>query len=307
MSASPGSITTGSLKANPALGIGLMLFACFTVIGGSTLSKSLMLVYPVMLLLFIRNFAVLAMLVPFTRASDIIAAPRPKLQALRFFLAAIEAPMYFFSLAYMPIVDLTTFYLAPPIYVTAIAAIFLRERVGWRRWSAVFVGFIGVLIAMRPSAAMLSWPALLPLCGSILYSAILSITRELRGTSDRVLMLSQIFAVFLFAAVMVAVRPENWVMPAPLDGLLFACLGMGSLISAFCINRSLKLAPASVVVPYQYALILWAALFGYLFFGETPQLTTIIGGAIIIASGIYIFMREQVRGKENKPPIETPV
>jgi drug/metabolite transporter (DMT)-like permease len=85
---------------------------------------------------------------------------------------------------YLPLADTVTFYLAAPIYVTALSAIFLKEQVGWRRWSAVAVGFIGVMIALRPSAATLTWPALIAIVGSSFFAVFLIITRMLRGTSD---------------------------------------------------------------------------------------------------------------------------
>ncbi len=279
-----------------------MLFGCFLSAANSAFAKAMLLAFPVAEVLLFRNFGALLFGSPFVRLAAFRTVPRPRLQVLRFLLCAFEAPMYFFAIGHLPLVDVMTFYLAGPIYVTAISATILRERVGWRRWSAVCVGFAGVLIALRPSAALLSWPALVALTGSLLYAGMLTTTRVLRGTSDIVLLGTQIFAVFLLAAF---AAPWHWLTPAPGDVILMFFLGIGTLITSGCINRALKLAPASIVVPYQYTLIVGAALFGYLFFNEKPEPTTLVGAAIIIAAGIYIFMRER-KVAPKVPVVEAP-
>ena len=204
--------------------------------------------------------------------------------------------MFFWAVTYLPLADTVTFYLAAPIYVTALSAIFLREPVGWRRWSAVLVGFIGVLIALRPSAATLTWPALIALTGSVFFSIFLITTRLLRGTSDVVLVSGTFGAMLIVAG---AVAPLSWIAPSARDFMLMSVLGVVATAAFACINRSLKLAPASVVVPYQYTMIVWAVALGFLVFGDVPDRYTLLGGGIIIAAGLYIFWREQVVGRRD--------
>ena len=100
-----------------------------------------------------------------------MSAPRPGLQVLRVVLSTLEVAMFFWAVAYLPLADAITFYLAGPIYVTALSALLLGERVGWRRWTAVLVGFCGVVIALRPSAASFTLPALIALGGSVVLRA----------------------------------------------------------------------------------------------------------------------------------------
>jgi drug/metabolite transporter (DMT)-like permease len=209
--------------------------------------------------------------------------------------------MYFFAISSLPLVDVLTYYMAGPIYVTAMSATLLGEKVGWRRWSAVVIGFIGVLIALRPSAELLSFPSLIALAGSILYASMLTTTRMVRGTPNSILVITQIGAVLIVAMI---AAPFVWITPTLGQFILMMCLGVGTLITTACINRSLTLAPASIVVPYQYALIVGGAVFGYLFFAEKPQVTTLIGAAIIIGAGLYIFMRELKVAP--KPPVVEP-
>jgi drug/metabolite transporter (DMT)-like permease len=185
----------------------------------------------------------------------------------------------------------------------ALSGLVLGERVGWRRWSAIAVGFCGVLIALRPSAQTVSWPAMIALGGSLSFSLLMLITRSLRATPDIVLASSQFCGTFLLGALM---SPIGWVTPTLGSLCLFAAAGLISVGALLCVNRSLKLAPASVVVPYQYSMIVWAVIFGFVVFGDVPQISTIVGAAIIIAAGFYIFLREQKLGREEaviSPPV----
>src|SRR5581483_2350895 len=195
------------------------------------------------------------------------------------------------SVTYLPLADTITFYLAAPTYVTVLSAIFLKEPVGWRRWSAVAVGFLGVLIALRPSAATLTWPALIALVGSLFFSIFLITTRMLRGTHDLVLTSGTFIGTLIVSA---TVAPFAWIAPRPADFVLMAVAGVVAMVAFFCINRALKLAPASVVVPYQYTMIVWAIVLGYLVFADAPDGFTLTGAAIIVAAGLYILWREQI-------------
>ena len=154
---------------------------------------------------------------------------------------------------------------ASPIFVTALSGIVLGEHVGWRRWTAILVGFCGVLIAMRPSAQTVSWPAMIALGGSISFAFLMLITRSLRATPDIVLASSQFGGTFLLGALL---SPIGWVTPSFGSLGLFAIAGITSVAALLCVNRSLKLAPASVVVPYQYSMIVWAVIFGFVVWGE---------------------------------------
>jgi drug/metabolite transporter (DMT)-like permease len=179
----------------------------------------------------------------------------------------------------------------------------LRERVGWRRWSAVLIGFCGVLIALQPSVHTVTWPALLALAGSMAFAVMLMITRSLRAAPDIVLASTQFSGTFVFGAV---AAPLSWMTPTWGSLGFFIASGVVSVCALLCVNRSLKLAPASTVAPYQYSMIIWAVLFGYAVFGDVPQVATIVGAAIIIGAGIYIFLRERDLGRGEtvvSPPV----
>ncbi len=233
-----------------------------------------------------------------------VNVPRPGLQVVRVVLSTAEIAMFFWAVTYMPLADATTFYLAGPIFVTALSVLLLGERVGWRRWTAVLIGFCGVVIALRPSAASFTLPALIALVGSIFYALLMIVTRILRETSYTTLITTQFLGVLAFG---VATTPLGWVPPTAFDLLFMAGLGISSMLSLYCVVRSLKLASASVVVPYQYTLILWSVLLGWQMFGELPDAYTIVGATIIVAAGLYIFWREQVAARTAPAaPVELP-
>jgi len=292
LSSLPSSAATGRSAA--LAGIGFMLVAVFLFALNSAAGKWLVAKYPVGEFMGIRAAITLALLSPFIwRAgrSAFVGAPKPGLQALRIMLSTAEVAMFFWAVSYLPLADTTTFYLAGPIYVTAMSVVLLRERVGWRRWTAVLVGFIGVVIALRPSSASFTLPALIALSGSIAYALLMITTRALRETNDIVLITTQFLGALVFG---LATAPFGWIMPDAVDLLFIGSLGIASVLALLCVVRSLKLASASVVVPYQYTLILWSVLFGWSVFGELPDSYMLAGAVIIIAAGLYIFWRERV-------------
>jgi drug/metabolite transporter (DMT)-like permease len=283
-------------------GIGLMLagIALFSI--NDALGKWLLATYSVGELLLLRSAAALILLAPFVRKAGLAAftgAPRPGLQIVRVVLSTLEVAMFFWAVSYLPLADTVTFYLAGPVYVTALSVVLLGEKVGWRRWAAVLVGFAGVVLALRPSAASLTLPALIALTGSVFFAFLMIATRHLRDTPNTVLVGGQIAGTLVFGAV---VAPFSWVTPSPRDFALMSLFGVLSIMALACVNRSLKLAAASVVVPYQYTIIVWAIVLGYAVFGDVPDPLTLCGAAVIIAAGLYIFWREQMRDEREAAP-----
>jgi drug/metabolite transporter (DMT)-like permease len=286
-------------------GIALMLAGVCMFSFGDALGKVMVARYPVSELLLLRAAVPLAILLAliWRRRAALPRLQRPGLQLLRTVLSTAEVAAFFAAVIYLPLADVITYYLACPIFVTALSAIVLREKVGWRRWSAVVVGFAGVLIALQPSAQTVSWPALIALGGSFSFAVLMIVTRSLRTTPDVVLAAMQFAGTFSVGLVL---APFAWQAPGLPDLGLFLLAGCISIVALLCTNRSLKLAPASVVVPYQYSMIVWAVMFGYVVFGDVPSWATIAGAAIIIGAGLYIFIREHQLGRGEtavSPPV----
>ncbi len=271
-----------------------MLLATFMFSLNDALGKWLVATYSVPQILFLRAVAALLLLAPFIARAGLAVfrkAPQPGLQVLRAILATAEVSCFYLAVRYLPLADAMTFYLAGPIYVTAMSALFLNERVGIYRWGAVLVGFVGVLIALNPALGTLGFGSLIALVGSFVYAIFIVTTRQVSNTSNVVLTTAQALGGLGFGAIGL---PFSWV---PVESgshyLLLLLLGAVSILAITCVNQSLRLAPASVVIPYQYALIVFAIIFGYVFFGDAPRLNTLVGAAIIVASGLFIFLREK--------------
>lgn len=296
--------TSSTPGQNIPLAIGLMLASVFLFSANDVVGKWLAATYAAPQILLFRSLAALAVLSPLlyrTGWRALVGVRRPGLQAVRAILGATEVGFFYWAVAHLPLADAMTFYLASPIYVTLMAALFLGERVGWRRWSAVLAGFVGVVIALGPSAESFGWPALIPLAGSLIYSVFLVMTRVLRGTPDAVMAAWQIAAAVVIGVVG---APLVWVPFEEISHLfLLFMLGVVALGAIVATNRSLAIAPASVVVPYQYTVIVWAVVFGYLVFGDVPSVPVLIGAAIIIGAGLFIFLRESQLGLPIEPEI----
>ena len=292
---------TGNRSAALA-GILFMLASVAIFALANAFSKAMVATYPPAQVFFVRGFGALAVLLPFLARDGFAAArhvPRPGLQALRMSFSVADGMLFFTALKYIPLADATTCYLAAPIFVTAFSAIILREHVGWRRWSAVIVGFVGVVIALRPSGATLAWPALIALAGCLCQSGLMIVTRFVRGTPDTFLATAQVAGSFAFGGVL---STFHFVPPPLLITVLLLLSGVVHVAGVLCLNRSLLLAPASVVAPFQYTLIVWAIVLGFLVFGDVPSLNTVIGAVIVAAAGMYIFLRERaVMHREPQP------
>ncbi|RKK01047.1 DMT family transporter [Pseudoroseomonas wenyumeiae] len=290
----------GTVPAGATGGIAMMLLGVLLFAVNDTLGKWLVGAYAVGQLLVVRSIAGLCVMAPFIRRTSpyaFLQPPRPGLQLLRVVFSSLETALFFWALTELPLAEVMTYYMAGPIYVTAMSPFLLGERVGWRRWTAVAVGFGGVVLALHPSPDSLSFGAVCALAGSFSYACFMVATRKLAGTPGTVLMTLQLLAALAFGAALTLF--QGWASPTAFDFLLMLFLGVGSLTGNLCVNQSLRIAPASVVVPYQYTLILWGMLFGYVFFGEVMGPLTLAGAAIIVAAGLFIFLREQQLRQEG--------
>jgi S-adenosylmethionine uptake transporter len=293
-----------SSRDHTRLGILFMVTAILLFSVNDALGKWLVMSYAVAPLLLVRGATSSLLVAPLIwreGGAALTRVPRPALQLLRVLFAIVDIACFYWAVQSMPLADVITYYLAGPIYVAAMAALFLGERIDARQWLAIAAGFGGVVIALGPTSGTFSWPALIALFGSLSFGLLMITTRFLRGTSDTMLIAGQTLGTILAGLVTL---PLGWATPALRDIGLMALLGVVGTTAQFCLIRSLKLAPASVVVPYQYMMIVWAVVFGYLIFGDKPSLAMLLGAGVIIAAGLYIFMREQGAGgrAEALPP-----
>jgi drug/metabolite transporter (DMT)-like permease len=292
---------TDTTPANPRLGILLMLAGIMMFSLNDTLGKWLVATYSVGQVLLIRSIAALVFLSPAVMQAgwrSMFQLDRPVLHVLRVVVSSAEVYLFYFAVMHLPLADAMTYWLAAPIYVAALSPLILGEHVGWRRWTAIFIGFCGVLIALQPSSATLSPAAIVSIIGSLAFAFMLITSRLLRGTPDVTLVFWQMVGAGLLGLI---TAPFGWVPAGAFDLSLLALLGVVALLAHVCVNRALKLGDASTVVPFQYTLLFWAIVFGWLVFGDVPSLHVLIGAAVIVGAGLFIFFREQ---KLKKPAPE---
>ncbi|MDH6230362.1 S-adenosylmethionine uptake transporter [Mesorhizobium soli] len=285
-------------------GILIMLLGNFMFALNDAMGKWLVASYSVGQVLFVRSlgaFIVLAPMIARQGAGQLIRLERPGLQALRVFLATTDTAFFYAAVMYLPLADVMTFYMAGPIYIAALSHIFLGEKVGWRRWLAIVVGFCGVVIALKPSWSSLSLASLFALLGSVSFAVSMILGRRLRGTSDTTLVTWQTVGALAMGLVLAM---ADWRSASTLDWSAMLLLGVVSGSAHLLITRALKLAPASTLAPFQYTLLLWGVVFGIVFFGDIPDNQLFVGSGIIILAGLFIFHRQKVvdGGKPDNVP-----
>ena len=278
-------------------GLGVLLYlagvAMFAV--NDALGKWLVKDYGVGQLMMLRSIGAVVVLAPMIRSLrvNVIDPRRAPLQVLRIVIAAVDTFAFYYATRFMPLADVMTFYMATPLIVTALSAPLLGEKVERFRWIAVLIGFIGVVIALRPSPQMFSWIAPLALFGAVMFALSQTITRELRGVHWLPLVLWQFVGSGLIGA---ATVPFAWTAPTAFDVGLMALVGVVSMLCFICIVRALSMTRAAVLAPLQYSAILWAALMGWLVWRDAPTWPILAGNAIIIGSGLYVAARGKMVG-----------
>jgi len=282
--------TGSALRSSARTGVLVMLAAMFLFSLNDAMGKWLVATYSVGQVLLLRSAVALVILLPFLwkgGVRPIVTAQRPGLQFARVVFSTLEVFCFYLAVSYLPLADVMTYWLAAPIYVAALSPFLLKERVDGLSWAAIALGFVGVVVALAPSGEFNVTAVIAALVGTLAFALMVITGRTLRGTPDTTLVLFQTGGALL-AGLFLA--PFNWITPTVPDFLLLGTLGVVAMVAHICVNRAVKLADAASVAPLQYTLLPWAIVLGYLFFGDLPQTTTLIGAGIIIASSFIIYL-----------------
>ena len=280
-----------SRPATRGLGVGLYLAGVFLFALNDALGKWLVKDYGVGELMMLRAIGSACVLGPMMAAlrPSLVEVERPWLQALRVVCMAGDTFAFYWATRYMPLADVMTFYMAAPLIVTALSAPLLQEKVEPFRWIAVSAGFVGVVIALRPTPQVFSWASLLALFGAVMFALGQTFTRNLRRAHWLQLTVWQFAGGGLIGA---ATTPFAWASPGTFDLILITLVGIVSMFCFVLITRALALARAAVLAPLQYSAILWATLMGWIVWRDVPTVPIIVGNAVIIASGLYVAAKE---------------
>ena len=250
---------------------------------------------PILQITWARYFFTVVFTLPimiFFFKKQLVWSDKPKLQILRGLILLSANICFFYAISIISLAKALTLAFVAPLIVTAFSPVMLGEKVGFRRWTAVVVGFVGSLVVIRPGFVELNFASLAALGTGILYGFYLIITRKL-STSDNPL-LTLLMTGMVGAILVSAIIPFYWVKPSLNQWSLMAGIGVFACIGHLFLILSLKYADASKLAPLGYTEIIPNVLIGYYFFSEFPDKWTYVGLLIIILSGLYISRREYI-------------
>lgn len=211
----------------------------------------------------------------------------------------------FISLMYLPLTVTSAVMFTIPLMVTALSVPILGEQVGWRRWLAIFVGFIGVLIIVQPWDAQFHWAVFLMLGCSFAGAVYYTLTRKLAGREAAITMQLYVGLVGMLGLLPFVIA--GWTWPgSPLAWLMFLGVGLAAMTGHQIAIIAHRYAPASVLAPFGYSQIIWMSLGSWLIFAQPPDIWLFAGAPIVIASGLYIWMRERELAKATVTPVSPP-
>jgi len=230
---------------------------------------------------------------------------RPGWQFFRSILMAGSMFAFFHALRVIPLANVIIIAFAAPIIVTSLSRPLLGETVGVWRWTAVIVGFLGVLVVLRPGSDLMEPAALIALAGSVMYAGLSLTARKLSTTESTASLSLYAFGIpWLLGAIG---SRTVWITPAALDWAMFALCGLFGGLAIVFINAAYQRAAAAVVVPFEYTGLVWAAAAGFAIWDEVPKLNDMLGAAIIIASGLVILFRETRIRHRPQPQLDFPL
>ena len=248
---------------------------------------------PVLQITWARYFFTVAFTFPimfFFYRNQLKWSDKPKLQIVRGLILLIANICFFYSISVISLAKALTLAFVAPLIVTAFSPMFLGEKVGFRRWSAVVIGFVGSLVVIRPGFVEINLASLAALGTGVMYGFYLIITRKL-STSDNPL-LTLLLTGIVGAVIITCVMPFVWVTPSLNQWSMMAAIGVFACIGHLFLILSLKYADASKLAPFSYFEIITNIIIGYYFFNDFPDNWTFLGLLIIVLSGIYISRRE---------------
>ena len=220
-----------------------------------------------------------------------LATRRPLLHLGRVGLLVISISLLFVALTYMSLADATAISFTSPLFITLLAIPILGEKVDKVRWLAVLGGLCGVLVVVRPGSGLASWVSLLPLFGALAFAAFQIATRLLAATENT---FATLFYTGLFGLLWSSLAlPFVWVSPQPWHWLAFLLQGALGVAAHLCMIKAFAVAEASLLAPFNYSKLIWAAAAGYLVFDAIPTLNTLAGAAIIALAGLFVMLHER--------------
>jgi drug/metabolite transporter (DMT)-like permease len=298
------SVATTGLRNIPGRAILYMLAASFLIVILDTAVKWLAKGYSPLQIGFLRyivGFFIAAGIAQRNGGLGTLRTRRLAGHLLRSGLNIVTMLTFYYALQLIPLADAIAIGFAAPLFTTAFSGPLLKEKVGIRRWSAVALGFCGVLLIVQPGAHGINFGAMLALVSSLCWSLTQISSRQLSGTepSHTILFYYSVAIIVVLGAAM----PKVWVTPQGLDWLWFLVCGIAGSFGQFCYNQAFRYGEASMVSPLDYTGLVWATLMGFVVFGDLPTKFILGGAVVIIGSSFYIARREAMLAKRASPSV----
>ncbi len=284
--------TTGRTEDIPR-GILMMVIATVLFASASAASKWLVASYPVGEVLFLRSLSSLvacgAVMLPVTGLS-VFATRRPRDHILRGLSQSISQAALLLAFSLMPLAGAVAINFSSPLFAALVSIVWLKERAGWVRAAALVVGFLGVLIVTDPGANSLTLGALFALINAVMYGGVTVAVRGMARTeSANTLVMWQLTVLAFFHSFLLLF---GWSWPSTADAALLFGTGFINALGQWFWTRALHLAPATAVTPFYYLMLVWALLIGFVVWGDVPTIGLLVGSAIVVATGLFLFLRE---------------
>jgi drug/metabolite transporter (DMT)-like permease len=278
---------------NVPRGILMMVVATILFAGASAASKWLVGIYPVGEVLFLRSFssflAGASVILPVNGLS-VYATHRPRDHILRGLSQTISQLALLIAFSLMPLAGAVAINFSAPLFAAVVSIFWLGERAGFVRGAALLIGFAGVLIVTNPGANSLTLGALFALINAVMYGTVTVAVRGMARTeSANTLVIWQLSVLAFFHSFLLFF---GWRWPTPLDAAMLFGTGLTNAMGQWFWTKSLHLAPAPAVTPFYYLMLVWALVFGFVIWGEVPSSTLLVGSAIVVATGLFLFLRE---------------
>ena len=266
------------------------------------ISKFLVADYAVIQIMWVRCALIFLFSWVIVRRQGLVGAmrsKRPWLQFTRSLILLIESAIFVLAFRYLPLADAHALAATSPLIVIALGVLFLGEKAGLARWLAVAAGFAGVLLIIQPGLRTVDWPVLLPLVGSVLWATYQILTRlAARQDSPDT---SLIWAAVVPLIATTFVGPIGWQWPTFTAWILMAVISAIGAVGNYAMIKALDYAEAGAVQPYNYTLLVWATVLSVVVFGDIPDGWTILGAAIVVASGLYTWHHDRMASNAAKP------
>jgi len=274
-------------------GIVCMVIATILFAGASAASKWLVAIYPVGEVLCLRSFASLiagaAVILPVSGLSAFVTH-RPRDHLARGLSQSISQLCLLLAFSLMPLAGAVAINFSAPLFAALVSIIWLKEPAGFVRGGALVIGFVGVLIVTNPGSNSLTLGALFALTNAVMYGTVTVAVRGMTRTeSANTLVMWQLAVLAFFHSFLLLF---GWRSPSPIDAAMLFGTGFTNAVGQWFWTKALQLAPAPAVTPFYYLMLVWALMFGFLIWGDLPSASLLVGSAIVVMTGLFLFLRE---------------